>query len=59
MRALLLTASKDEEGGIVLLGEELERGGVFKRVDGVLLGEFLGERKTERIQVGEGVLGNL
>lgn len=59
VRPLLLAAPKDEEGGVVLLGEEFERGGVFKGVDGVLLGEFLGEREAERMEVGEGVLRDL
>jgi hypothetical protein len=42
VRALLGAAAKDHEGGVVLLGEELERGGVLEGVDGVLLGELLG-----------------
>lgn len=44
MGPLLLAAAKDEEAGVVLVGEELERGRVLKGVDGVLLCEFLGER---------------
>lgn len=56
---LLAAAAEDEEGGVVLLGEELERGGVLEGVHGVLLGELLGERLPQLGQVGEGVLNNL
>lgn len=59
VRALLLAAAEDEEAGVVLLGEELERGGVLERVDGVLLGELLGEGLAEGVELVEGVLDDL
>lgn len=59
MGALLLAASKDEQRGVVLLREELERCGILKRVDGVLLGEFFGKRQAERVEVVEGILDDL
>ena len=51
MRAFLARGAEDEEGGVVLLGEELERGGVFEGMDFVFLGEFLGEWEVELVQV--------
>lgn len=57
--SLLGAAAEDEEGGVVLLGEELERRGILEGVDGVLLGELLGERLAQGEEVGEGVLGYL
>lgn len=57
--SLLGAAAKDEEGGIVFLGKEFERRGVFKGVDGVFLCEFLGERLAQGKEVGKGVLGDL
>lgn len=59
VRTLLAAAAEDEQRGVVLLGEELERGGRLERVDGVLLGELLGERHAQLVQVGEGVLDDL
>lgn len=56
---LLGGAAEDQQGGVVLLGEELERGGVLEGVDGVLLGELLGQRLAERVQVRQGVLRRL
>lgn len=56
MRTFLARRAKDQERSIVLLGEKLEGSGVFERVDGVLLGEFLGEWDFQLVQVGEGVL---
>jgi len=40
MRALFGVAGKEEEGGVILGGEEFERGRVFEGVDRVLFGEF-------------------
>lgn len=57
--ALLGAAAEDEEGGIVLLGKELERRSIFKGVYGVLLGELLGEWLTQGKEVGKGILGDL
>lgn len=59
VRALLGAAAKDEEGGVVLFGKELERRGVLEGVDGILLGELLGERLAQGEEVGEGILGDL
>lgn len=59
MRALLLCAAKDEETGVVLLGEELDGGGILKRVDGVLLGELLGQRLAHGEEVVHGILDDL
>lgn len=59
MGSLLLAASEDEETGVVLLREELERAGVFKGVDRILLGELLGEREAEGVEVVEGILDYL
>jgi hypothetical protein len=41
--ALLAGGAEDDEGGVVLLAEELEGGGILEWVDLVLLGELLGE----------------
>lgn len=57
--ALLLAASKDHQAGVVLLGEELEGRGIREGVDGVLLGELLGERLTHLVEVVQGILDNL
>lgn len=43
MRPFLTRGTKDKDRCIVLLGEELQRCGVFERVDGILFCEFLGE----------------
>lgn len=51
-------AGVDEDGGIVLVGEELEGGGIFKGVDVVLLVEFDAERTLEGVEVFEGELGD-
>lgn len=59
VRPLLARRAKDQNGGIVLLGEELERGGVVEGVDGVLLGELLGQGLAQGVEVGEGVLDDL
>lgn len=56
---LLGAAAEDHQGGVVLLAEELERGSVLEGVDGVLLGELLGEGLAQREEVGEGVLRDL
>lgn len=56
---LLGGGAEDEEGGVVLLGEELEGGGVLEGVDGVLLGELLGQGLAQLVEVVEGVLGHL
>ena len=59
MRTLLLSAPEDHETGVVLFGEELERGGVLEGVDGILLGEFLGEGLAHVVEVVEGILDEL
>lgn len=59
VRALLGRGPEDEHRGVVLLAEELERRGVLERVDLILLGELLGERDPQLIEVGDGVLGDL
>ena len=59
MWALLGGGTEDDEGGIVLLGEELDGGGIIEWVDLVLLGELLGEWSAKGVEVGEGVLGLL
>ncbi|KAI6758959.1 hypothetical protein HG531_013955 [Fusarium graminearum] len=56
---LLLAAAKDEQTGIVLLGEKLERSSIVKRVDSVLLGEFLSQWLAHLVKVVEGVLDDL
>ena len=56
---LLGAAAKDHQGGVILLAEELEGGGVLEGVDGVLLGELLGEGLAQGVQVGQGILGDL
>lgn len=59
MGTLLLAATKNEETGVVLFGEKLERGGVVKGMDGVLLGELLSERLAHLMKVVEGILDDL
>lgn len=59
VRALLGRGAEDEQRGVVFLAEELERRGVLEGVDLVLLGELLGQRDPELVQVGDGVLGDL
>lgn len=59
MGALLLCATKDEKTGVVLLREELDGCGILKRVDGVLLGEFLGEGLAHGEEVVHGILDDL
>ena len=49
MRALLAAGSKDQDAGVVFLGEEFQRGSVFEWVDFILLGEFLGQWPAERV----------
>jgi len=44
---------------IVLLGKELERGGVVERVDGVLAIEFDCERAFEGIEIGKSQLDSV
>lgn len=56
VRALLARAAKDEQAGVVLLREELERRRVLEGVDGVLLCELLGERLAHGVQLRQGVL---
>ena len=50
---------EDEEGGVVLEGEKLERGGIVEGVDVVLLGEALDEGSLEGREVGGSELENL
>jgi hypothetical protein len=59
MWALLGGGAKDEDGGVVLLGEELEGSGIVEWVDIILLGELLGKRAAQRVKICEGVLGKL
>lgn len=59
MWAFLAAGAEYQEGSVVLLGEELERGGVVEGVDGVLLGELFCERDTQLVQVCKCVLGYL
>lgn len=49
-------ATEDKEGGVVLLGEELEAGGIFEGVDGVLFGETDAEGAFEGVEVCEEVV---
>jgi hypothetical protein len=59
MRPLLAARSKHQHTAVVLLGEELQRGNVLEGMDVILLGELLGERTAEGVEVGEGILGDL
>lgn len=59
MGALLASESVDEEGGIVLLGEEFKGRWIFEGVDAIFLGEFDGERALEGVEVCEGELDDL
>jgi hypothetical protein len=59
VRALLGVQRQGEERGVVLQGEELERGGIVEGVDVVLLGEALDEGALESRQVGRGQLEDL
>lgn len=59
VRALLLAATKNEETGVVLFGEKLERGGIVKGMDGVLLGELLSERLAHLMKIIESILDYL
>lgn len=59
MGALLLCAAKDEKAGVVLLREELDGCRILKRVDGVFLGEFLGEGLAHGEEVVHGILDDL
>lgn len=56
MRALLAAGPEDEQRGVVLLAEELERRRVLERVDLVLLRELLRQRPPQRVQVRQRVL---
>lgn len=49
-------AAEDEECGVVFLAVEFQRRGVVEGVDGVLFGEFEGQRPFEGVQVREGQL---
>jgi hypothetical protein len=51
--------AEDKKGGVILFGEELQRGGVLERVDGVLLGEFDGPRSLETVQLCDCELDDL
>jgi len=59
MWAFLGCRAKDEHRGVVFLGEELERGSIFERMDFVFLRELLGEGDTQLVEVCEGILGDL
>ena len=59
MRPLLAVVAEEREGGVVLGGEELERGRVLEGPDVVLLVEAEGERALEAVQVGHGRLHEL
>jgi len=59
MRTLLARAAEDEDASVIFLREEFETGGVFKGMDFVLLGEFLGKGDTKLVEIGQGILGNL
>jgi hypothetical protein len=59
VRSLVLRAAEAEKTGVVLLGEELEGGGIVEGMDGVLLAELLGEGNTEGVELVEGVLDDL
>ena len=49
-------AAEEEEGGIVLLGEKFETGGVGERVDGVFFREADGVRAFQSVNIGEEVI---
>lgn len=51
MWALLGVYCENHERGIVLLGEEFERGCIFKRVDLIRLGELFRKRLFEQVEV--------
>lgn len=57
--ALFGVQGQHEERGVVLEGEELERSGIVKGMDVVLLGEALDKRALEGAQVGDGQLEDL
>lgn len=57
--ALLAGAAKDEEGGVILFRKELEAGGVLEGVDGVLLGELLGQGLAQLEEIVQGILYDL
>lgn len=57
--SLLGVKRQDEERGIVLEREELERGGIVEGVDVVLLGETLDKGSLETGEIGDGQLENL
>lgn len=59
VRALLAAGAEDEQAGVVLLGEELERGRVLEGVDGVLLGELLGQGLAHGVKLRQGILRHL
>jgi hypothetical protein len=59
VRAFLGRRAEHQDRGIVLLAEELERRGVLEGVDLVLLGELLGQRDPELVEIGDGVLRDL
>lgn len=56
---LLGGVAEDDNGGVVLLGEELDRVGVVEGVDVVLLHEALREGLAELVELVEGILGDL
>jgi hypothetical protein len=57
--AFLGCRAKDEHRSVVFLGEELERGSIFKRMDFIFLGELLGEWNAQLVEVCEGILDDL
>ena len=59
MRAFLARGPEDQQGSIVLLGEELEGCDIFEWVDGILLGELFGEGNTQLMEITKSVLDNL
>ena len=59
MWALLRVQRQDEERGVVLLGEELERRGIVEGVNVILLGEALDKRTLDSGKIGDGKLEDL
>lgn len=52
-------ARVDEEGSVIFVGEEFERGGVFERVNVVFLVEFEGQGTFEGVEILEDELDEL
>ncbi len=55
----LAVHAEHEQARVVLLREELQARRILERVDRVRLGEFLGERSFERVQLRDGALHEL